>query len=194
MIIKSIIRTNNNLPYEQSMLEKLRVKYFNTPLTATSEEWKEYAIRIKKDHPILYILLETIPDIFDSLILDNYKNIGYWLSYRLNPNHWKYWIIKPKKLSIGYHDARDLILHTNFQILSDFMEDQLGDNSRVDWDYNETTRHIYSEMIALYEYWNNHSKLWNGYYESDTGSKEELEKQENEMLKRLIDIRLWLWD
>jgi hypothetical protein len=147
------------------------------------------------------------------------------LKYIFNPNKWHFWIIKPKSLNIGYNDARDLVLHTNMQILKDFYEFQISPKGHINWDYDEEHRQIFATIKEILTWWRKYliykknlyacvpadieipkNVLWllsnadercKAYYDwldEQSRIELELEQEEDVMLKKLIDIRVYLWD
>ena len=134
------------------------------------------------------------------------NNILYWFRYRFNPKYWGYWMVKPKTLGIGYHDPDVLMLHSCMHILVDFYEYQLS-GAHVDWHYDEEHSDAFNEMKAIYEWWTIErveieNKINNAYsnetckytYDEINNFSINLHFKEQEMLKRLIDIRRFLWD
>ena len=61
--------------------------------------------------------------------------------------------IKIDTLNAQYHDAMEELLHVNFQILVDFIEDEAEYIKRIDWSATEEHAHAYNEMQALYNWW-----------------------------------------
>lgn len=72
----------------------------------------------------------------------------------------KYWVqskfrkrIKIDTLNAQYHDAVEELLHVNFQVLVDFVEDEEVGISQINWDSTPEHKHVYAEMEMLYDWW-----------------------------------------
>lgn len=201
------------LNLDDNFLDKLQQRFLDIPYALDEDGWKKWHIETKKNKPYSYLLFYIIPNKIDDWIIQPYSDIKYWFKYRIFPSYRRYWNVRPKKLKVGYNDARELLLHSSFQILCDFYEFQICPNSNVDWEANEVQQHIMKEMTELYEYWNKHEELWKKHeelydvYSCKQTDKERhefssfIQKHENDlvaqedlMLKRLIDIRVYLWD
>ena len=201
------------------MLSKLIKKYLNKPKTATSEEWEAWDASYRKNKPIVFWLLETIPSNF-RYIIGRLKDVNYYILYRIYPKYWKYWIVKPTTLNISYHDTRDLILHTNMQLLSDFYLFQISSDAHTCWDCDEKHKEVLEEMGNIFVIWRQYLvkkeslwvcpddlkapskpfdkldnfpeyKLWLDYC---ANLENELDNQEDDLLHRLINIRQYLCD
>lgn len=127
------------------------------PSTAlTIDEWQEWEESTKQKHPIKWVLFETIPDKIDSLfypIKHLVYDKWYWgFKYRFIPKH-QHHIIKPTTLAPGYHGVDELILHSSFQLLSDFVIKELN-NNRVDWSATKEHQEAWDEIDNLYNWWN----------------------------------------
>jgi len=65
----------------------------------------------------------------------------------------KYKVLKIKTLTQqGWCDRTDLLLHSAFQLLVDFLEQEKPDTI-VDYNYNEETKAAWEELQALYKWW-----------------------------------------
>ena len=78
----------------------------------------------------------------------------------MDMNKIKYWIqskfrkrLKIDTLNAQYHDAMEELLHVNFQVLVDFIEDEAKYIKRINWSATEEHVHAYSEMQDLYNWW-----------------------------------------
>jgi len=94
-------------------------------------------------------------------------------------------LLKIKTLDNGWCDADSLLLHACFQILKDFVENEKAFECHVDWEYDQKHTLAKTEILELYHW-------WKSYEEKDIPEKE-VHLTENNMLKRLIDIRWALW-
>ena len=91
-------------------------------------------------------------------------------------------ILKIENLNDGWCDKDHVILCACFQLLGDFVEQEMRPNDYPDWNATEETANAKKEIEALYEWWQG----W-----KNTDHDDHL--TENEMLKRLIDVRGYLW-
>ncbi|MCY7374646.1 MAG: hypothetical protein LH472_01580 [Pyrinomonadaceae bacterium] len=95
-------------------------------------------------------------------------------------------VLKIESLPNDWKDKSVVILHACFQLLKDFVEKEAAQIAQIDWKHSEEARHTKSEIDFLYNWW-----LKRANEEDDSGEKQYLE--DNQMLVRLIDIRLHLW-
>lgn len=125
-------------------------------------------------------------------------------------------ILKIKSLGKGWRDKDSVLLHACFQLLSDFVEQEIPKFPHINWnvsaDTNNTiikevqfddnatgakepanTRDIKKEFEELYAWWQEWKK------KDDTEKNSSFEEdhadylKENEMLKKLIDLRMYMW-
>lgn len=133
---------------------------------------------------------------------DKLDNIYYFFKDRFDP----YNVIKIKTLGIHYCDPDEQMLHANFQILTDFVENQIKWGKESGHDYfdlsedikqaeyedeiNQLKRHQTDrdELMALYNWWKKYSKD-----EIDSLDSIEAYEIEEEMLIRLMKIRGCIW-
>lgn len=125
-------------------------------------------------------------------------------------------LLKIDSLSNGWCDKDHVLLHACFQLLSDFVEKEMPKYPFINWNIpvdkmnfvirdihfnagntdevnSADTRNVKIEFEELYAWWQEWKK------------KEEIKKNstfeedhadyliENEMLKRLIDLRMYMW-
>jgi hypothetical protein len=130
--------------------------------------------------------------------------------YNMQPSN----LLKIKSLGEGWCDKDHVLLHACFQLLSDFVEEEIPKFPHVNWNMTddrmnatmrgvqfdtsdkpppENTRDIKKEFLELYDWW----QLWKKEKQEEkrTSFEEDhaLYAKENEMLKRLIDLRMYLW-
>lgn len=132
----------------------------------------------------------------------HWKEIKYWFLYRFNPKYYRYWMVKPSTLSINYHDADTLLVHSSFQVISDFYEDVMFYGS-TDWGYCENHRNVIKLIKEVYVWWNidriKLEKQIESLYDSNDYDKiTELENylfdKDTTMLCEIIKHRAYLWD
>jgi hypothetical protein len=125
-------------------------------------------------------------------------------------------LLKIESLSDGWRDKDSVLLHACFQLLSDFVEQEMPKYPFINWnipvdsmnfvirdvqfntDKTEevdpaNTRDIKKEFEELYAWW----QEWKKKDETERRSTFEEDHadylEENEMLKRLIDLRMYMW-
>lgn len=102
-------------------------------------------------------------------------------------------ILHINTLSEEWCDKDGVLLHACFQLLTDFVEQEtefipeFGNDSYTDWESDEKLRYAKKEMLELYHWWKAYQQQEHGL---PTWEDDELE---NQMLKRLIDIRWAMW-
>jgi len=102
----------------------------------------------------------------------------------MQPSH----LLKIDSLGSGWCDKDFIILHACFQLLADFAEKEMLVQDYPDWDATEETKNAKKEIEELYAWWQERKKL-DSTREMDAG----VYLKDNEMLKRLVDVRMYLW-
>ena len=97
-------------------------------------------------------------------------------------------ILKIESLPDGWRDKDEIILHACFQLLKDFVEKEKDIIEQIDWKHNEETRKAKAEIDFLYSWWKERF-----HDEEDFDKVNQRYEENNQMLKRLIDIRKYLW-
>lgn len=103
-------------------------------------------------------------------------------------------VLKIESLGEGWMDKDALVLHACFQLLSDFIEkEMLPMDKYLNWNAAEDTKKARKEIEELYAWWQEWKKEDRA--GNTTASEEHTADylKENEMLKRLIDVRMYLW-
>jgi len=95
-------------------------------------------------------------------------------------------LLKIESLPDGWRDKDIIILHANFQLLKDFVEKEKEIIEQIDWNLDEETAKGKGEIDFLYAWW-----LERVDKENDLDEKQY--EEDNQMLKRLIDVRKYLW-
>lgn len=98
-------------------------------------------------------------------------------------------VLKIESLPKDWRDKDDVLLHACFQILKDFVEQENEMIEVIDWKASEETIKAKAEIDFLYDWWKQRVKK-----DKDlTLLDEKIYNEDNQMLKRLIDIRKYLW-
>ncbi|MEJ7861841.1 MAG: hypothetical protein WKF90_09425 [Pyrinomonadaceae bacterium] len=95
-------------------------------------------------------------------------------------------ILKIESLSNNWRDKDDIILHACFQILKNFVEQEKEMIEVIDWGYEEKTKKAKLEIDFLYLWWVDR-------IDKEDHLNEKQYEVDNQMLKRLIDVRKYLW-
>ena len=125
-------------------------------------------------------------------------------------------LLKIKSLSKGWRDKDSVLLHACFQLLSDFVEQEIPKYPFINWnipmdsmnfvmrdvqfnagnteDVNSAnTRDIKKEFEELYAWWQEWKKK-EDIKKNSTFEEDHVDYLiENEMLKKLIDLRMYMW-
>ncbi len=98
-------------------------------------------------------------------------------------------VLKIKSLPDDWRDKDDILLHACFQLLKEFVEQEKEMIEIIDWTDSEESKHAKSEIDFLYRWWQERIKTDK---DIDTLNKD-IYEEDNRMLKRLIDVRQYLW-
>jgi len=95
-------------------------------------------------------------------------------------------LLKIETLNDEWLDKDLVILHACFQILSDCIEKENLFTGHIDWTNDTEHQNAKNEIENLYDWWNmrkiENNELNENQYEED-----------NQMLKKLIEYRKYLW-
>jgi hypothetical protein len=97
--------------------------------------------------------------------------------------------LKMERLDENWQDKDSVMLHACFQLLKDFVEQELRVNSFVDWNHTEKHKHAKAEIEELYSWWMTYDD--NAFPDADADEK--VRKLEDDMLHRLINVRWAMW-
>jgi hypothetical protein len=97
-------------------------------------------------------------------------------------------VLKIESLPDGWRDKDDVILHACFQLLKDFVEQENEMIKIIDWNHDEKAAKAKSEIDFLYDWGINRF-----HEEEDFEKIKDQYDEDNQMLKRLIDVRKHLW-
>lgn len=143
----------------------------------------------------------------------------YWFMHRFVKKH-KYNIIYTG-LKPGYWDCDTRVLYGVFKPFEEYMEFQLSPDSHVKWFFTdeeiakeledvypeERENHekwfheknaIWAELLRIYFWWKTYPALveacWEEGHPDPIAREEELYNETNEKMKRIIELRSYLWD
>lgn len=168
--------------------------------------WEDWERDAKAAFPVRYFLQETVPSAWRRLknllrnlkwgVIDVFRRPhmidtrcpGYGFNYRG-----------------GYNDLPEKMFCACFALFKEFMETEYP--GHVDWEYSEEMRKVHGEMKDLHDWWTNrrwrdHEEHWAEYGNEPKTTKErrrilkrgdELDREDEAALKRLMKIRRYLW-
>ena len=94
---------------------------YNPPGALTTEAWHLFDLEFKEKAPVRYFFHKQLPRTYRPFIRKFDKAV-WWLRYRTFD---KYHIVKTE-LTPGYYEIETLMLHSNFNMLKDYVEIQLA--------------------------------------------------------------------
>ncbi len=187
----------------QQQFEENKADPRKEPFAATMEEWKDIRERQQTEYPMWYFFHKTVPSWYRHKCrqLKDFRN---WFRYRLLPSR-RYHVVKTG-LPPGWYDTDTRIFHVCFQLFQFFMEKDGGIrrmDGGCDPENGPEWEKVYSEIAILWDWWKYKRPARNVDWYSDSLTDEEVslgfaqddawEKEDQEMLKRLIEIRGGLW-
>ena len=175
------------------------------PYALSIKGWKDWHSQTKKEYPVRYFLEETISDwyrlhIYYPLNRFFVEKLFWGFKHRFIKKH-QYNIVRPSTLEPGYYDARTVLLHSSFHILSEFVEHEQSEYGHVLWTNTWDHTQAWYTMLQLYNWWTetypNRESTLPDYPESppDAGFLWALDDDyngtpEREEWKRISDIRI----
>lgn len=196
----------------------------NAPMALPLGGWEKWRDKMAEKYPVRYFFFYTIPnsvgDFFRYNIVRPLHDAKWALMHRFYPKH-QYHILKPRSLKPGYYDSDTRILHACMDELSEFVEWNKR-NDWIDWSGDDKHKRAYSEMKAIYKWWNKDRatmeeksgemlRRWHDAYNKDGGFDGKRTKKtkklsdehhrledlivstDEEMLIRLMKIRRFMW-
>ncbi|WP_066800695.1 hypothetical protein [Moraxella oblonga] len=102
-------------------------------------------------------------------------------------------VLKISTLNQEWYDKDGVLLHACFQLLVNFIHEETSFINKdiedfIDWEENENRKLAKQEMLFLYDWWQKYNSE-----EFRSLPNWEDDELENEMLKRLIDVRWAMW-
>jgi hypothetical protein len=195
-VVPTIVVASLSIGYNKLKLKKPKT----LPLLAFSNgvilyTWEAWISDNKKEFPIRYFITETMPHLLGRFVgklnsAYNWVRTRTWCKYHILD-------IRTSDYRGGYRDADDIMLYANFKILTDFVEKELEGvfieeipENLPDWETQIMQKQYEKEqeIKSLYFWWtvdrfNGASKLVLG----------ECYETEQTMLRRLVEVRPWLW-
>lgn len=95
-------------------------------------------------------------------------------------------ILKIESLPDSWRDKDIILLHACFQLLKNFIEKEKEIIEQIDWNHDEEIKHAKAEIDVLYKWWLER-------FDKENELDEKQYEEDNQMLKRLIDVREYLW-
>ncbi len=177
------------------------------------ETWEKWEARTRKQYPVRCWLSWSLPTLFTGWWRRLVKEPWYWVrTHTYN----RYHIIDMRYPRNGYEwgwlDRDRAILFASFAVLVDFVEKEYP--GYVNWESDDEHKKAREEFIELYNWWtagrkvehDAHDKRLNEHYgnrpfrevaKADRDRLHEmsdaLDKKDQEMLHRLIEVRGVLW-
>lgn len=158
------------------------------PFALGLEEWEIWEKETSKKYPIRFFLSITLPRFLWGI----YYRIGdvkWWFFHRFHPSHRNH-VIKTR-LPPGYYDKDDLMFHACFTLLQNFVE------LEQPFDIFETSEPHWTEIKNLYDWWKERALRQDPWDVEEARQAFnitiERDKEDQEMLMRLIAVRQYLW-
>ena len=130
-----------------SLIKKIKKRLsFDKPYALSWEGWENWRNEHKTNFPIKYFMLEEVPQYFSDkkMFIDEY----IWkFKHRYIPKH-QYNVIRIKDLEPGYYDPDVLILHSNFQLLTEWYHNNIFD---MEHSPNKEMFDIAKELVDWWE-------------------------------------------
>lgn len=152
--------------------------------------------------PVIKTCIKHIKHFID--LFRHYKeNMYYAIKDRIFPHN----VIKIKTLNCHWHDRDYLLIHSMFQVLNDYVDKEKPFET-IFWDHDEGHINAAKEIKALLHWWNylrpcrkehymmvpiQYSDILNRACGEHSKAEKIWEKEDEEMMIRLIKIRRFLW-
>lgn len=144
---------------KNTFLTKIKNNFLlKKPYALTHDGWEQWAVNNKKKYPIRYFLQETFMDYLRKYFLWPLERVFvkklYWgFKYRFIKKH-QYNIIRPTTLKPGYYDPVELMIHSCFHLLVEYVDFQRKEGLHIQTFSWNAAKEWYS-IIRLYEWWKN---------------------------------------
>jgi len=135
--------------------------FLDRPDALTSGGWTAWEEKTRKEHPVKWFTLETVPDFIEFTLWNPVSRRVYNLKCKYWSKHHHIKIDVPRffvgedfndKVIEKYHwiESDTKILYANFQILVDFVEKE---SDIVDWSSDPQHQESEKEFMDLYKWW-----------------------------------------
>lgn len=161
--------------------------------------WEDWERDMRAKYPVRFFLSRTMPRWLGRWHHRLIETPLYWLrTHTIN----RYHLVDLRNDACDYRwgwiDRSEAVLYACFNLLRDFVEKENGLNCHVDWQATTEHSHAHAEMTALYRWWKTERKAewaeWNEKCLHATYDEQlRLENKDDEMLRRLIAIRGFMW-
>lgn len=108
------------------------------------------------------MVFEKIRDFYWMIVPHDFRPGEIWYRFKCWIYH-RYSTVKSRYLSHTWVDKDKLLVHTMFEILSKYIEDEKPDQI-IDWSSNETSAEAWEELNRLYEWWHKTYIPWTETY------------------------------
>jgi hypothetical protein len=95
-------------------------------------------------------------------------------------------VLKIESLPENWRDKDEILLHASFQLLKNFIEQEKEIIEQINWKHDGETENAKSEIDFLYNWWLKR-------VDKNDDLDEKQYEEDNLMLRRLIDVRKYLW-
>lgn len=181
-----------NIP--EKMPLALGLRGIEKPGQKTWEDWEEDMLR---RYPVRFRLGHYWPrelrSFFRRKLVNPLRAFVWFLKY--HTTH-RYHLLDLRSPVNGYRwgwlETNDEILFASFAALVSFVEVQKGFEGHIDWDADNEQKNVRSEALALYGWWTKERSE----ERKDTKpiiEEEQLNKKDDDQLRKLIAIRHHLW-
>ena len=104
---------------------------------------------MKREYPVRYFLFNSVPR--KIRIFWSRRVTQPWYYFKCWA--WKHYnVIKIKTMDPTWSDVTEKMLHANFQLLAEYIEEEKP-FERIDWDATKEHKHAADEMKELYRWW-----------------------------------------
>jgi hypothetical protein len=184
---------------------------YSPELPPDAYTWEDWHRDVKAASPYRYFLQKTLTGWLRCNVAAPVKHFWHWVkSHTTRQHHWLDLRCPAHGIeySYGWLDRDIAMLAASFKLLSQFMEEEFEPST----DPNARSAAVEHELVVLYRWWKHDRKAaWGRYWaEADRLHREhvkssspeyaahmdqahQLERQDDEMLLRLVTIRKYLW-
>lgn len=172
------------------------------PFALEWDQWDQWDARYRSLHPIKFLVYRTGPQTL-SRLGHRIVAVRWWFQHRFNPRH-RYHMLRVADKP-GYADIDTRMMEACFRLLVTFVERCGPEN--IDWDENHDRAGAWMEIRSLYQWWTVDrparknrryvaspiEELTSEDYRMENLFEEAAQKEDQSNLRRLIDVRPYLW-